>query len=252
MEHAIDLDAFRSSLAAAGIDVVQPFDTRWYNDYISKEGLPLKPLPVFGRESGAVGLLLGNSKALWPAFLAWLAAKPDAAAVAEPLDTFVVEAIEQAAATLRERRDVTQIFWPWEGGERLVSMQRVAVCSALCYHDSETQLAVHPIFGAWIAFRAVVVIDAAPTTLNLPASPPKRLGCLMGEAEKTSAKAAMAAALRASDEANLCTQLHGQKGMETDVRLAWATLRDCVHVGKEFREFACALEPCRRHPLNLT
>ena len=42
----------------------------------------------------------------------------------------------------------------------------------------------------------------------------------------------MAAALRASDEANLCTQLHGEKGMETDVRLAWAKLRDCVGVGE--------------------
>ena len=45
----------------------------------------------------------------------------------------------------------------------------------------------------------------------------------------------MAAALRASDEANLCTQLHGAKGMERDVRMAWAALRDCVVVGREQR-----------------
>ena len=57
----------------------------------------------------------------------------------------------------------------------------------------------------------------------------------MGDAEKSAARRAMAAALRASDEANLCTQLHGEKGMERDVRLAWAALRDCVEVGKEHR-----------------
>ena len=70
------LAAFRASLAASGIDVVQPFDVRWYNEYIVSEGLPLKPLTTFGRKSGAVGVLVGNSKALWPAFLAWLAAQP--------------------------------------------------------------------------------------------------------------------------------------------------------------------------------
>ena len=45
----------------------------------------------------------------------------------------------------------------------------------------------------------------------------------------------MAAALRASDEANLCTQLHGAKGMERDVRLAWAALRDVGGIGREHR-----------------
>ena len=226
------LAAFRASLAASGIDVVQPFDVRWYNEYIVSEGLPLKPLTTFGRKSGAVGVLVGNSKALWPAFLAWLAAQPRPGDVAEPLDTYVDAALLQALACVDGKHDTV---WPWEGGDRLCSMQRVAVCSALCYHDGETQLAIHPTFGSWIAFRAVVVFDAAPTALKLPTKAPQRVGCLLSEEEKVAAREAMAAALRASDEANLCTQLHGEKGMETDVRLAWAKLRDCVGVGREHR-----------------
>ena len=67
------------------------------------------------------------------------------------------------------------------------------------------------------------------------ASPPAPLGCLLSEDEKAAGRAAMAAALRASDEANLCTQLHGAKGMERDVRLAWAALRDVVGIGREHR-----------------
>lgn len=110
-------------------------------------------------------------------------------------------------------------------------MQRAAVAGALCYHDSETQLAIHPLFGAWVAFRAVVVLDAP----GLEGPPPDRVRCLLTDAEKEKAREAMADALRASDQANLCTQLHGEKGMETDVRLAWARLRDCVGVGKMAR-----------------
>ena len=45
----------------------------------------------------------------------------------------------------------------------------------------------------------------------------------------------MAAALRASDTSRLCEQLHGAEGMATDVRLAWAALRDCVELGREYR-----------------
>jgi len=131
-----------------------------------------------------------------------------------------------------------QISWSWDKGDRLVSMQRVAVASALCYHDSETQLAIHPVFGAWVAFRAVLVLDAPAPATDAPA----KLSCLLTDAEKAAAREAMAAALRASDESNLCTQLHGAKGMERDVRLAWAALRDCVGVGKDQRYSADQLE----------
>ena len=111
-------------------------------------------------------------------------------------------------------------------------MQRVATTAGVCYHDGETQLAIHPKFGSWLGFRACVVVDAPS---GLGASPPAPLGCLLTEEEKAAGRAAMAAALRASDEANLCTQLHGAKGMERDVRLAWAALRDVVGIGREHR-----------------
>jgi methylmalonic aciduria homocystinuria type C protein len=228
-----DLGACTAALAEAGIDIVTPLSTSWYNAYFKEEKLPLKPLPCFGRKTGAVALLVGNSKALWPAFLKWLASQPDPNAVADPIDTFVTASIEDALASFNVRRDV---FWPWESGDRLVSMQRVAVCSALCYHDGETQLAIHPKFGAWVAFRALVVLDLSPSTLKVPTTAPERLGCLLSDDEKVAARAAMEAALLASDQANLCTQLHGANGMQVDVRLAWAALRDCVQVGKGYRK----------------
>ena len=236
-KESIDLDGFRAVLASEGFDITHPLNTSWYNSYIEKEGLPLKPLP-----NGAVAILIGNSRAMWPKFLAWLGRQVEAKGVSpefirfkipDPLDTFTATAIARAASSaLTEGHE---LYWPWETGDRLVSMQRVAVCSGLCYHDSETQLAIHPEFGAWLAFRAVLVLDAPPAACSLGLEAPSRVGCLMTDAEKAAARAAMAAALRASDEANLCTQLHGEKGMERDVRLAWAALRDCVEVGKTHR-----------------
>ena len=229
---------FEASLVQSGMDITQRFGTAWYNDYVAEESLPLHPLPTCGRAS-AMGILIGNTSALWPAFLAWLGTQPDAESVVDPLDTYtdraIHRAVEQLLASPGMEGTEHHVYWPWEGGERLVSMQRAAVASGLCYHDSETQLAIHPTFGAWHAYRAVLVLSTPALADALAPSAPSRLPCLLSVAEKDAARAAMTAALRASDEVNLCTQLHGAKGMEVDVRLAWAALRDCVQLGAEHR-----------------
>ena len=231
---AIDIAALKADLTAGGIDVVHEADVRWYNAHVAEQQLPLNPLPTFDRPNGdALCLLLGNSVALWPAFLTWLGSQPHPEAVTDPLDRYSTALVSTAIAKLTRSGEVRhETFWVYHGGDRLVSMQRVALTAGLCYHDSETQLAIHPTFGAWVAFRAVVVLDAPS---GLDATPPPRRECLLGEDEKAAAREAMAAALRASDQANLCTQLHGEKGMETDVRMAWAALRDCVRLGREHR-----------------
>ena len=229
----MDVAAFTADLVARGIDIVVPCDVRWYNAHIAEHVLPLRPLPNFDRPD-ALCLLVGNSSALWPKFLSWLGAQPDPSSVEDPLDTYTSESIAAAVSRLTRGGEVRHdIFWVYDARpERLVSMQRVATTAGVCYHDGETQLAIHPKFGSWLGFRACVVVDA-PSTFG--ASPPAPLGCLLSEEEKAAGRAAMAAALRASDEANLCTQLHGAKGMERDVRLAWAALRDVVGIGREHR-----------------
>jgi len=224
------MEDFAAELAANGIDVVQQLNAQWYNEYVAAEGLQqLSPLPTYGRTTTTT-LLLGNSRALWPVFLGWLSSQPEPENLKDPLDTFLKSSIVDVVARFCGTT-AYDIHWPWESGERLVSMQRVATACGMCYHDGETQLSIHPRFGAWLAFRAVVVLDAP----GLDCPPPERLGCLLSEREKAAAREAMAAALRASDEVNLCSQLHGVKGMERDVRLAWAALRDCVELGRDER-----------------
>ena len=88
--------ALGERLAAHGLDITHPFDVRWYNDVIKEQQLPLVPLPSFGREDGqALGILVGNSAALWPPFLRWLGAQPYPDSILDPLDTFTRTIIDQ-------------------------------------------------------------------------------------------------------------------------------------------------------------
>jgi len=167
--------------------------------------------------------------------------------MADPLDTYVRSVIGAAVDNFAQSSSVKgsasirhEIFWPWESGARLVSMQRVAAASALCSFDDETKLVIHPEYGAWVAFRAVVVLDVpADTPLGaltvLGQTRPPMLQSLLSDDEKAAARDAMGKALSVSDQANLCTQLHGSAGMAEDVRMAWAALRDCVSIGREHR-----------------
>jgi len=53
-----------SHLRLFGFDLIQPFAVGWYNDAVDES----LRLPDFG-DSGRLGLLVGNSRALWPVFL---------------------------------------------------------------------------------------------------------------------------------------------------------------------------------------
>ena len=138
---SLDVAALSLELTVAGYDIVQPLSTAWYNDHVAQQQLPLAPLPSLGREGGALVILIGNSRYLWNAFLRWLRTQPDPLAIAEPLDTYTKATIT-GAVTKAAGGAAHDIFWAAESGERLVSMQRVALVSGLCCHDSETQLSV--------------------------------------------------------------------------------------------------------------
>ena len=75
----------------AGLDLVQPFAVQWYNDAV---GVPYR-LPTFDRHP-CLGLLVGNTRALWDHFLAALRANPSRLDVRDPLDQFVEAQITTA------------------------------------------------------------------------------------------------------------------------------------------------------------
>ncbi|CAN0351537.1 unnamed protein product [Phaeothamnion confervicola] len=53
-----------------------------------------------------------------------------------------------------------QVHYPYEMAPgRLVAVQRMAVVAGLCFLDPGTHLCVHPVYGPWLAFRAVLLFD---------------------------------------------------------------------------------------------
>lgn len=153
----------------------------------------------------------------------------------------------------------------------LVSMQRIASVTGQYWHDeANTKLCVHPLYGTWTAFRALVVFE---TTENLdnsderssgnrstisPVPPPPPCPCPVSEEEIKEAKKIFDYALEmnmtdsGSDNnigsygtqsnkswAQLCTFLHNQvcQGSDWDEvpesMKPWIELRNVISVGRD-------------------
>mmetsp|Transcript_15677 Transcript_15677/g.25769 ORF Transcript_15677/g.25769 Transcript_15677/m.25769 type:complete len:378 (+) Transcript_15677:118-1251(+) len=152
----------------------------------------------------------------------------------------------------------------------LVSMQRIASASGQYWHDEEnTKLCVHPVFGTWMAFRALVIFETEHSYLNDTSnrsssggrsntvSLPSPCPCPLSEEEMKEAKKIFDYALEMNTvsgqssnnigsygtQANktwdeLCTFLHNQvcKGSDWDEvpesMKPWIELRNAISVGR--------------------
>ena len=127
----------RAALAAAGLDIVHRFDARAVAAELAVPQLATHP----------VGVLVGNTRAMWPKFLA---ARPP---VADPLEAYVERALDPLALpVLYAHRRYAGAFLPF---------QRIAVAAGLGAM-SATHLVIHPEHGPWFALRAIVLVDGTP------------------------------------------------------------------------------------------
>lgn len=143
-------------LLACGLDLVQVFDIARYNELIAAHET-LAPLPQFGRR-GALALLVGNTKTLWPHFLEAFHGDTDLADGANPLDAWIERVLNGCLSDLPQR---CELRFSHDPGEGLVSMLHLAQASGLA-HVGPAHLAVHPEHGTWIGLRGVIIVDAAP------------------------------------------------------------------------------------------
>jgi methylmalonic aciduria homocystinuria type C protein len=144
------LEAFTARCLEAGFDLVQPFDLAAFNEGAAPEDR----LPDHGRPH-ALAVVVGNSRALWPAFVAACRREPGSAAAPHPLNRYAVRVITAAA-------EVTG--WPFAARwahvlePRPVPIQRVAEAAGLV-RSAPCLFSIHPRLGLWVALRAVVVFD---------------------------------------------------------------------------------------------
>lgn len=144
----VALNDLATALKGYGLDLCQTFDSHAYNAQVNAE----HQLPDFGRRH-AQGLLIGNTRALWPVFLAWyeaLGAKPS-----NPVDNYVEFSVMQALAAIDA---IYKTRWAHRAEPYHIGFQRLAQACGLAYL-SGANLSVHPEYGPWIALRAAVVFD---------------------------------------------------------------------------------------------
>ena len=110
---------------------------------------------------GRAAVLVGNTRALWPPFVDWLRADPTRADGRNPLDAFVAERL--AGALRAVMTPVAQLVLPYErGAPDFVGLAE----HAGLLRRGASGLGVHPVYGPWVALRALVV-HATPASERL-------------------------------------------------------------------------------------
>ena len=202
-------------------------------DINSDTSFKLNPLPDYGRSGDALAFFIGNLKALWPYFLDWMrkqSLSDPNTSIPNPLDSYTTETISTVIQRFAGNILSLEIFWGYDTSpERLVDLNRASMVSQVCYFCDKLHLSVHPKFGSWVGFRAVVVLNATASHLG-GLEPPPPLTSLISEDERILTEAALADALRATSE-----EYQSTGGMTLETAHKWAEMRNCVSLGREYK-----------------
>ena len=205
----MSIAGFCAELGNAGLDLTQPCSTA----QLAPVAAPLiaDARAALGR-SDALAIVIGNTRALWPHFVAAVRADATLAASAHPLDHYVEQTIDAAMQHASTRAFVA--FGHRQGNHGFPPLQRVADAAGLGWL-APNHLLIHETHGPWIALRALVVfdLDGPPTTSVQTKAPP---GCTCA----STSDALVASALSASGP---------------EAWRAWLSVRDACPVGKSSR-----------------
>jgi methylmalonic aciduria homocystinuria type C protein len=203
-----------AACAPAGLALVQPFQIGWYNAAVDAA----YRLPDFGNPR-TLGILIGNTRTLWPALHAALAADTSLRATRDVIDRYTSTSVLSALQPLAQRWDVR---WPYERPPRRVAMQRLCHVSGLA-HLSQSFLNVHPVYGPWIALRAAVAVEAEGPPAPAPDPPSPCPDCAH-------------ACLPRFEEATAALRARGldKPGLGATWPL-WLAVRDACPIGREYR-----------------
>jgi methylmalonic aciduria homocystinuria type C protein len=160
-----------ATLAAAGFDIAHAFDA---------QAAAREPALAILAGEARLGILIGNTRALWPPFTAALR-DPSLAADPDPLERYTERAVDAFGAAFATSGGAPRIYYGHRRyGEAFVPLQRLAVLTGLGAL-APSHLVIHPIYGPWFALRAVVVTAGDPPA-HRPIEPPCRCDAACGDA----------------------------------------------------------------------
>lgn len=208
------LGGFEQALRGDGFDLVVPRGLAVIRSDFARLGLPLPTRP------NPLGVFVGNTRALWPRFLAVVRSSPELQRIEHPLDTWVEQRVRAALAA------VGVVATPYFAHRRLpqgyLPLQHWAQqLGALAL--SPSHLSVHPEYGPWLALRALVVVELEADAEHV--APPAVEPC-----------AACPAPCRIPFEqaATKTAQLVGTRRVTDHWRL-WLAVREACPVGRSHR-----------------
>lgn len=203
-------------LASEGFDIAHPFRSSWWDDAVAAE----ERLPRFAKRSDRLALLIGNTRALWPHFVAALEREPSRREESRPLDRWVEERVrdvlDRASAGC-----ATVLRFAHESRPRYLPMQRLAAVAGFAA-VSEGRLSAHPVYGPWFALRAVAVFDVDGPAGSAPEATAPCSGC------EAPCREAFEHALAVADARSDHAVLHERWR-------PWLAVRDACPVGREWR-----------------
>lgn len=203
-------------LDEAGLDIVWPLPSRLVGEVANR--------PV---RSDRLGLLVGNTRALWPQLIRARERDPVLREAPDPVDRYCVQRIEQALALT----GVTwEVHWAHTPPPHAYPIQALGHAAGLS-DVAPCRLAIHEEYGPWFALRAVAVLDT-PGPDSAPAPPRVCAPC------SAPCKQPFEAALASGSSP------------ETDWR-RWLAPRDACPVGREHRypEHQLEYHYTKRRPL---
>ena len=144
-----------NELTKAGFDLLQ-----WFNT--SAFAHPSCALEDYGQTSGALALVIGNTRALWRPFLASNPTAPD------PLDHYTERVLRAACQGAAPQHT---LYFAHTMTPEAIPIQRIAHVSGLA-QLGPGGLCIHPVHGPWFALRAVATFDApGPVPAREPTGP---------------------------------------------------------------------------------
>lgn len=149
--------ALVAALAPLGFGLVGAADVSAY-DRIVDEGRRIGTRAPWARSAIVIG---NGGGSLWRHVAAWAAARGGLAALADPVDAYTEQTITAAVADVVVAagvRSETIFPFPRAGAPSVPSFVDLAAVAGLGA-PSLLRVLVHPVFGPWMALRAVVLCD---------------------------------------------------------------------------------------------
>ncbi|MDX2092680.1 MAG: hypothetical protein SFX73_32745 [Kofleriaceae bacterium] len=196
------------ALASAGFEIAHVFDAHAVSA-AGWERLATGP---------RTGVLVGNTRTLWPHFIEATRTDAALAADANKLDRYTVQTIDAAfpsAPIYYAHRTYDGAFLPF---------QRLAVATGLGAL-APSQLVVHPAYGPWFALRAVVLLDQNPPITPPPIAQPCVCGAPCKDAlDRALAEGTWQAWVGVRDACSLRAWRYTNEQVEYHYTHAWPTV----------------------------